>query len=394
MNGSNVLPPGLELAVRVEEIHFNHDPNAATADALTIRQNAAGAPIAAPEWRTGAAPAPAAYARFAVGPTVAIKAVFSGGPAGGSVEIRARDADFPPPRPPGCFGWLVWVLALLLRALFGNVLGDVRKTPVSFAGGTSGLTTFPLRRHRLKTAGVGVHSTRWKWQYKSDSGWVDFDETQHTIYLVLDVPRGPWQQGGGDPTQLPWVDALEHACRWAVGARTKDEAAARITRAVNTKPTQSYTPATMFGWTTYSLGSYLAHLASGLPFSLNCTDCADAVTTFANLLGCDLYAGRFFNMDTRPFLTLDGNPATAGDWVTWSWSYHEICWLQQIGQNELIYDGCLQVDMDDDYTDGVHVARHPVKMRFGMSAPDDYRYRLIDSGLGTLENIPRRRRVV
>jgi hypothetical protein len=116
-----------------------------------------------------------------------------------------------------------------------------------------------------------------------------------------------------------------------------------------------------------------------------------AVTALSNLLGCDLFEGRFFNMVTRKFLTLNGIPALETDWVSWSWGYHEICWLHQMGQNELIYDGCLQVDMDNNYADLVHVALHPVKMKFGMSDPGDYRYRLIESGNGDLENIPRRR---
>jgi hypothetical protein len=99
-------------------------------------------------------------------------------------------------------------------------------------------------------------------------------------------------------------------------------------------------------------------------------------------------------MQTRKFLTLNGNPANNADWVPWSWGYHEICWLTQIDQYGKIYDGCLQVDMDDNYADNVHVAQHPIKMRFGMSDLADYRYRLIESGAGTLENIPRRRQVV
>jgi hypothetical protein len=41
----------------------------------------------------------------------------------------------------------------------------------------------------------------------------------------------------------------------------------------------------------------------------------------------------------------------------------------------------------------VHIPRNPIKMRFGMSAPNDYRFRLIQSGSGNLENIARRRAV-
>jgi hypothetical protein len=50
----------------------------------------------------------------------------------------------------------------------------------------------------------------------------------------------------------------------------------------------------------------------------------------------------------------------------------------------LIYDGCLRVDVDDDYSDDVHVAHHPIKMKFGTTSDgSSYRYRLIETGSGT-----------
>jgi hypothetical protein len=222
---------------------------------------------------------------------------------------------------------------------------------------------------------------------------VDFDTTSHKVYLVLDVPSGPWVQTSADDVQLPWVSALETACMWALGAKTADEAAARVTRAVNTQPLASYTPVTMFGWVSYQLGSYLAAIGGGAPFVMNCTDAANAVTTLSNLLGCDLWEGRFFDMQTREFLTLSGDPADPADWVPWGWSYHEICWLASMTPSGPVYDGCLQLDMDDDDTDAVHVARLPVKMPFDQGGADDYKPRLIASGPGDLENVPRRRPV-
>lgn len=382
--------------MRVEEVHFNHDPNAATADALNIRVNAAGTAIVAPEWKRGAVPKPAAYAIAPLGPQVTIKARFSDGPTEGSRRIRAIDAWLPPASPSGCLGWIFQSIALLLRALFGNVLGDTDEQVVHFDGaGNSGLVTFTLVHHKLKTSGVGIRTTDWKWQYRIGHHWHDFDTTQHKVYLVLDMPQGPWNQNpAGNNLQLPWTDALDKACVWALGVTTKDDAAARVTIAINTQSNQSYTPATMFldfATGDYKLTSYLAEINGGPPFQLNCTDCADAVTTFSNLLGCDLYEGRFYNMQTKPFLTLNGNPAVAADWVTWNWSYHEICWLHQMGQNELIYDGCLQVDMSDN--PGTHIAQHPIKMRFGMNAPNDYRYRLVQSGAASLAPPPSRRPV-
>ena len=381
--------------MKIEEVHFNHDTSSASSDALNIRKNASGGPIVAPEWKSGQIPQPAAYASAAIGNQVAIKAKFSQGPSDGALQIRAIDAYLPPAVPSGCLGWLLSLIAQILRALFGNILGDAQETTVAFdAAGNSGLETFVLINHKLKTSGVGIHTTTWKWQVKHKKKWIDFDTTQHRTYLVLAIPNGPWEQSPGNNTQLPWTDALDKACLWALGAKIMDDAAAKVTLAINGQPNQSYTPVTMFGFSPpYQLTSYMNQLDSGLHFSLNCTDCADAVTTFANLLGCDLWEGRFFNMVTRRFLPLNGNPAVDADWVSWTWGYHEICWLNSMGQNQNIYDGCLQVDMDDNYGDTLHVPHNPIKMRFGMSGPSDYRFRLIQSGAGNLENIPRRRAV-
>src|SRR5215831_12903005 len=79
-------------SMKIEEVHFNHDTSSASADALSIRKNAAGGPIVAPEWKDGQIPQPAAYASAAIGNQVSIKARFSGGPLNGSREIRAIDA--------------------------------------------------------------------------------------------------------------------------------------------------------------------------------------------------------------------------------------------------------------------------------------------------------------
>lgn len=386
--------------MRVEEIYFNHDESSASSDAFNIRQDAAGQPIHAPEWKFGQAPGPAAYARALVSSPVTIRAAFREGPAHGVVQIRAIDAYLPPATPPGCIGWLLALIASIIHALVGNVLGDVAAETVYFdAQGNSSLETFQLTNHKLTVAAVGARTTEWVWQWRSLgkhwAGWVEFDRTSHRIYTVLDLPHGPWEQdASSNNLQLPWAAALEKACLWAVGAGDTDQAAARITQAINTRTNQSYTPVTMFGFSPpYQLTSYMTHLDSGAPFVLNCTDCANAVVTFSNLLGCDLWEGRFFNMQTRKFLTLNGDSSNLADWVSWPWGYHEICWLTAIGVNERVYDGCLQLDVDDNFADDVHIAQHPIKMRFGQNDPTDYRYRLIESGTGDLENIPRRRTV-
>lgn len=388
--------------MKVNEVHFNHDESSATSDAINIRINAGGTPVQAPEWRDGFPPLPAAYALAALSSQITIKARFSDGPHNGIRVIRALDGSLSHPRCDLLYR-IVRILKVIILTLFGKVLLEVRERKIHFdASGKSALETFTVMSYNLKRRGVDIHNIKWIWQYKSKckwlpyfSTWKNFSKTQHKLYIILDIPNGPWEQTlNVNNTQIPWADALDKSCVWAAGATNKDRAAELITKAINTRPNQSYTPYTIFGFNPpYQLTSYMNCLDSGSPFSLNCTDCADGVTTFANLLGCDLWEGRFFNMHTRKFLTLNGDPAVEADWVVWDWNYHEICWLGSMGQNEFIYDGCLQVDMDDNYNDLVHSARHPVKMRFGLDQPEDYRYRLIESGNGNLENTPRRRSV-
>jgi len=386
--------------MRIDEVHFNHDTNSATSDAFNIRQNASGSPITAPEWKYGQPSKPAAYARNELGPTVTIKAKITGGPPDAKRKIRAIDPWVPPSDPGGCLGWLVVLIAKLLRALFGNVLGEVAKKNVSFdSAGNSAVETFTLSNHKLSTTQVGIRKTTWTWQVFEKGAWIDIGSTEHTIFIVLEIPNTPWQQTGmgSNNTQLPWVDALEKACMWAIGANTLDEAAEKITRGVNRVPNVSYTPATMFcPGGIYNLTGYINALDNPANFIMNCRDCANAVTTFCNLLGTNFYEGKFDNMNTRPFLTLSGDANNPADWVTWGWAWHEIAWTgATLDENGLVYDGCLQLDVDNNYNDNVHIAHLPVKMKFGtVNDGSNYRYRLIQSGTGTPDPPARQRSVM
>jgi hypothetical protein len=370
--------------VHVSEVHFNHDPLTLTGDAMTIRQNRSEGRIAAPEWKRGLPPKPAAYASAPLGSTVTIKAKFGGGPPGETLDIRAVDADRLT-GPSGCLGLLVFLFLALIRALGGNVLGNVASRSVAFdAAGNSALVTMTLTGHRLKTSGIGDRVTNWNWEYRAADGWTKFDQTRHRIFVVLDTPRAPWSQritpeviafsvGGEvayiDNTQLPWVDALEVACSWAQGVTEKHEAASVITVAVNSKTPQVYNTITNYG--AFHLTWYLADLKAGAPFQTNCTDCANAVTTLGNLLGCDLYSQYLSTSfePTKPFLTLNGDPTNPSDWVSYIWSYHEFAWIGPPNQTGSVYDACLRVDVDDDPDDDVHIARHPLAMPFTSYSP-------------------------
>lgn len=380
--------------MQLEEVHFNHNPGTATGDAITICLDKSSGAVVAPEWkRSPVKREPAAYARDAITGPVTIKAKFSGGPQNATVNVRAVDATAPPQQQPGCGGFIAWLIQRLVQAVFGTN-SEVLAAPVNFNGaGNSGLTSFQLNAPWLTpSAYVSKRNVSWRWQYDQNGTWTDFDTSNHTVYVTLGLPNAPWVQSG-NASQLPWATALDQACAWAVLAKTTDDVAASITRGVNQVPNVTYTPSTLFVdfmTGSYELQAYLAALAGG-PFQMNCTDCADAVTTLANLLGCTLAEGQFGTLNTKTFLTLSGDPSVPSDWVDWEWGYHEICWLNDFSSNT-VWDGCLQLDMSN--VPGTHVAQLPVKMAFDTASPDDYKSRLIASGPGTQHSPVRRRPVV
>lgn len=389
--------------MHVTEVHFNHEPLSHTGDALTIRKNYTEGRIAAPEWVKGQPAMPAAYASAPLADSVGIKARFGGGPPGETIRIRAVDADALD-EPKGCLGLIIYLLLLILKGLKGNVLGEVAAGSVTFdESGNSAVLAMGLTKHRLKTCGVGEFTTRWRWEHEGEDGWEQFDATSHRIFVVLDTPRPPWSQQiipevtgfatrpdidvFWDNTQLPWVSALEVACSWAHGAKTKHDAASEVIRAVNSETPQVYNTITNYGG--FGLTWYLADLQAGAPFQTNCTDCANAVTTLSNLLGCDLWAQYFSTPfeETKPFLTLNGDPNDLADWVSYIWSYHEFGWIGPPEPTGKVYDACLQVDMDDDPDDDVHSARHPLAMPFTTYKP------LLWEGNGGLDILQQRRSV-
>jgi hypothetical protein len=387
------MPPQLE------EIKLNHDPNGATSDALNIRRNN-GTFVTVPEWRRGVSVKPedsvAAYSiADTKGHTLTIQARFScTEPGHKTFEVRAVDPTVDPPAPPGCPRgcFPLWrLLAALIRDLFGNVLGNVNANQVTCSHGQSGWVTFELVDVRLWNVGVGIHTTTWRWQYraKSSDPWSDFDTSDHRIYVLLELPKAPWTQTpyGSANTQLPWTEAMEYACRWALGKTDRDAAAAAVTSRV-----YGLGPAlieydcpgggsTHYAWGGFNCTAFLDRLNGGLGNGqyMNCTDCATIVSTFANVLGCDLWQSQMgFDFGLNPIRAIG-----AGSWYpgcsNWSYpgfSYHEVAWKGACLAADQIFDGCLEVDGDVDPTTAPHTPLLPTNMVFGVPGSGDYRDRL------------------
>lgn len=403
------------MSVTLEAIKFNHDPYSASADAINIRKNATQF-INVPEWQRGVSvspeDSPAAYAiNESRGHVLKIQAKFRRLNADIQVaEVRALDPVVNPPQPRGCLQFLIWLLRAILRALFGNVLGEVKARQVTFLpNGDTAFETFELEHVRLWNAGIGVRTTTWQWQYRlnSSGSWINIQTSQHRVYSLLDVPTAPWQQTpySASNNQLPWTEVLDYACRWAFLSNDRDEATGRITRSIyDLGPSIIEYDCPGGGSTHYALGSFnctafLDQLKGGTGNGqwVNCTDCATFVSTFANILGCDLWQSRmqsFFELN--PLLAIGSSV-----WQTacgWGWfNYHEVAWKGGCTSNYEVFDACLQVDGDIDPTSTPHTALLPINMRFGLPGDMQYRDRLATpAGRPNCEPAPttRKRRVV
>jgi hypothetical protein len=404
--------------IDLEAVRFNHDPGSFSADALTIRVDAAR-PVHVPEWRRGEtlqpADSPAAYVLSeTAGGVLTIKARFRRLDAGiRDAEVRAVD----PPPAAGWTWWLEWLLkplaswpalywayytwyaaslAQLQAARPPNVLGRLVPRTVTFAA--SGLTpfeTFVLEDAAIWSRGVGVEDVIWRWQYRlaPNDPWTDLAVSSHRIYSVLEPPTAPWRQQPATAanTQLPWREVLEVACRWGAGALTLDEAAARVTQAVYDLgprvlaydcPGGGVTRYTLPVYPYFNCTQFLDRLRGriGNGYYLNCTDCATIVSTFANILGCDLWQSTM-GFPGPPFFGV--NPVRAigsSFWQTpcgWgAFDYHEVAWKGECGRADEVFDACLQLDADDDPTVAPHVPSLPANIVFGDSGERQYRDRL------------------
>ena len=327
------------MPLEIEAIKFNHDSLSATHDALTIRVNYS-VPVEVPEWRRGVSiepeDSPAAYAIGAVGDnTITIQARFRMPEASsGPFSIRARSVK-------PC-----------------NPLGDVAPATVRFGeDGFSDWVTFDVTGQ----LGCTVRATdiTWRWEVadpQSDS-WVPFAATKHRIYVLLDMPTGPWTQSQRpDPTQLPWTEVFDVACRWAAEASTKDNAARMITDRMYALGPSIVTyncpggGSPCYGRDIFNCTKFLERLrgCEGNGRWVNCADCAAVVSTFANSVGCNLAQSKMgCNFELRKC-----RPIGATEWElpcpkqgSWdSFKFHEVAWKPPCGWDDGVYDACLQVN--------------------------------------------------
>jgi hypothetical protein len=365
------------MQVTLESIWFNHDPSMLTTGAFHIRRNES-APIILPEWERkrpeSLAHSAVAYALARLPKVVTIKASFKVTDGwNGRLQIRARGAKGgESDRPPA------------------NVLGDVKERKLSFQEGRSKWHTFQLENEKISQMGVGASDQIWNWEFSTDSrNWQTVQGTKHRVYVVLGLPTKPWKPKSRDylDIQVPWTEALEWACHWAAGVtrgypltKNLDLIASTLTHRVNAlgKVCITYASDSSFVDSKFDLSRFLS-LLNGKPthsHTVNCDDCATIVSTFANLLGCDLWQSSMgLTFDTNSILQIGDS-----QWASTRFLHHSVAWKGDcLGKDEL-FDAFLQVDGDRQPNKPPQFPLQPVKLRFGTGRQHNYSFRLVESG--------------
>ena len=380
------------MSVILDAIKFNHNSSSHSTDALTIRKNRYD-DVHVPEWQNGISvkpeDSPAAYAILPLaGNTITIHAKFhTTGPVLSTAQVRAID----PAVLRGWRGWIVRLIYNFFKFTYGNIIGEVRSKGVTFnITGHTGFVSFELSKSNMAKSGVGVYNIEWQWQYRTGGGrWHNMQLTKHRVYILLETPKETWNQISGSD-HLPWTEVLEYSCTWARSAKTKDQAATKITEQVYALGNSvveydcpgggdtHYCYATKFDCT-----KFIERMKGGTGNGqyVNCTDIATIVTTFSNILGCELWNSKMqgpwgTGFQLNPILAI-GSSAWQSACGWGAFSYHEVAWKNNCDVNDELFDACLQVDGDSDPTAAPQTPLLPVNIKFGnCNGPLLYRQRL------------------
>jgi hypothetical protein len=325
------------MSTQLVSLTFNHDPVSDRQSALNIRIDGTQT-VQIPEWVAGrSSQSPAAYAiEETATSVVSIEGRFSGEP-NSIVTIKAvpfLNGDF-------------------------DLFGQIGPLNIIFdTNGNSGPVRLPLLNASFLFAGVARNDVRLIWSERKQQfdPWTTFAETAHVIFTVLRTPTSPWIQHpfSRGNTQLPWADVLQTACTWARGTFDARTAAGQITMALFALGGERLRYSCLAGapsnysFQGFDCSAFLERLAGGFGRgpSVNCSDCATIVSTFANAVGCDLSQSRMFNPVT-PFganpLQLIGQQTFGPVCGLGVFNYHEVAWSGLCTEFEDVFDACIAV---------------------------------------------------
>ena len=349
------------MNVTIQAIKFNHDPNSTDHDALTIRKNETE-DIYVPEWEDNAGTlktSAAAYARSQAGNLLKI-----------AVRLQRQNAA---------------VQSVQVSAQSTSVLGNaIAAQPIVFSQGNfSDYVLLPLSNTKLNTA-VGKSEIAFDWTLVSTLSngqkQTEIQRTKHTIYTLLEEPKAPWgPQDDPHDYEFPWTDVLDRACDWAAGAKNRVEVATLLTQKFSSyghlgrlkydiKDTSSHLA--IPGTDRFGVIDFLRKLGSSSGCMVNCTDCAILVSSFANILGCNLYQSQMgFRFHTNPVRLIGFDHEQAP-----RFEFHEVAWEDPCKADSPLFDCCLEVDGDTNPKGGDFTPLLPVNIRFGQGT--DYEWRL------------------
>ena len=354
------------MQLALESIWFNHDPTGKTTGAFNLRRNATQT-LPSPEWSAGS-----------VGEMSAVAYAMSETPTPIIIKVKFTCEDPPSTR--------IWI-----RALDGtkselptdlrprNVLGEVKPQHVKFTGGRTDYEIFELQDTKIIEAGCSISETIFEWQYSLDGEkWIKLRVTRHRIYTVSRLPTSPWEPRSPNSASIhiPWTDVLDYSCHWAAGHADLFRAASSITKAVNAlgnelvtfQPEGSYTNEYEFDCAAFV---QLLKTKQGLA-TFNCDDCATIVSTFSNILGCDLSQSSMgYDFFTNRIL-----PIGESSWRHTSFVHHCVAWDGACLEDNIIFDASLQIDSDSRPGSPPQKPQQPIMVRFGDSHELSYAFAL------------------
>ncbi len=391
------------MQVFLEAIKFNHNLASASCDAFNIRRNETGV-VAVPEWRRGISvkpkDSPAAYARDELnGNCPTIKVTFTRDDLTvKGIEIQALnlpETEYVPREDESYETIVSTVLPPPPRR--NDVLGWIPPQPITFSENGEILN---LRDSKISEAGVGVHVIQWQWQYRRDDkdSWHDIQETTHQIYTVLNLPHCPWVQKPYESknTHLPWTDVLDYACHWAKGLANLDDVATSITQSVRDIEKVfhiTYDQAAFYSDPNFDCSAFLELMKGRLSKGrkLNCSDCATVTSTFANILGCELWQSAMEGST----VTFETNPIRVFGQTCWrpkEFLAHEVAWKGQCSIGDNLFDATIELDGDAHPSMPPQRPLLPRNIPFGGFRDRQYLFRLVSPKYpGTVQPHPNSR---
>jgi hypothetical protein len=353
------------VIVNFTRVVFDHTNGPPSTRGLHIRRDGS----------TAAAPNACAYALVPTkGQQLTVVAEFtfdppSGPPAPASIDIRAH--------------------AVSVQL---GVLGDIgtQTVAVPSAGGPSGPIPFTLVAPKLHVKGVGKYDVKWNWQFRlSDSdSWVGFAQSDHVVYVTLDVPSAPWTQNTGvvPARRWPWTRVLDWACSRASGVKLTTAGIGAASKKVAEKLEGALHSLGDLGVLKYgNSGDFLEDTSGGIfkatkfvnllegnavdiPTEMFCSECAVALTVLANCVGADLSLLRIQraalptkNIEVNRVIKIGESASTSP-----SFKFHEVAIRKASSASfRKVFDVCLQPDWDPNLNNNVHDFRLTKGRRLG-----------------------------